>query len=164
MSFEEIYRQNYKVVYGYLINLCKNAHLAEELTAQTFFKALNHYKTFDNKYKTSTWLCTIAKNEYLKYYNKHKSSKDQIELENIYDNKDIEEMFDHRETSMEIHRHLHILKEPYKEIFVLRVFAELSFADISEIFGKSESWARVTFYRAKNKLRERIDEDNEEKL
>lgn len=65
---------------------------------------------------------------------------------------------------MEIHRHLHILKEPYKEVFVLRVFAELSFADISEIFGKSESWARVTFYRAKNKLRERIDEDNEEKL
>ena len=67
MPFEEFYRQNFKTVYGFLLNLCKNSDLAEELTAETFLKAFEHYKSYNKKYKPSTWLCAIAKNEYLKY-------------------------------------------------------------------------------------------------
>ena len=123
MPFEEFYRQNFKTVYGFLINLCKNSDLAEELTAETFLKAFEHYKSYNKKYKPSTWLCAIAKNEYLKY--------------------------------------LHILDEPYREVFILKVFAELSYKEIAEIFGKKETWVRVTYYRAKVRLLERLGDDNE---
>ena len=120
MPFEEFYRQNFKTVYGFLINLCKSSDLAEELTAETFLKAFEHYKSYNKKYKPSTWLCAIAKNEYL-----------------------------------------HILDEPYREVFILKVFAELSYKEIAEIFDKKETWVRVTYYRAKVRLLERLGDDNE---
>ena len=137
MPFEEFYRQNFKTVYGFLINLCKNSDLAEELTAETFLKAFEHYKSYNKKYKPSTWLCAIA------------------------DISNLEEKLSDKDTALRIHKYLHILDEPYREVFILKVFAELSYKEIAEIFGKKETWVRVTYYRAKVRLLERLGDDNE---
>lgn len=161
MSFEKLYRENYKLVYGYLINLCKNENIAEELTSQTFVKALQYYKSYKEKGSASAWLCQIAKHEYFKFLNKQKRIDKSQELENIYDNSSVEEMIADKDIAMQIHKHLHILSEPYKEVFVLKVFAELSYGEIADIFEKTESWARVTYYRAKVKLIERMEDSNE---
>lgn len=161
MTIEDVYRTYYPTVYGYLFTLCKNKSLAEELTAQTFLKAVEHYGKFDGKGKLSTWLCQIAKNEYFRYYNKQKRRLSLSEYEDVPDCTDIEDVFTDKETAMKIHKLLHDLSEPYKEVFNLRVFAELSFADIAVVLGKTESWARVTYYRAKVKLLRSLEEENE---
>ena len=141
MPFEEFYRQNFKTVYGFLINLCKNSDLAEELTAETFLKA-------------------FQKNEYLKYLRKQKKIDgfDNAEIANI---SNLEEKLSDKDTALRIHKYLHILDEPYREVFILKVFAELSYKEIAEIFGKKETWVRVTYYRAKVRLLERLGDDNE---
>ncbi len=157
MSFEKMYKANYKIVYGYLINLSKNESVAEELTAQTFLKALENYKLYKDEEKPSAWLCRIARNEYFKFYNKHKRIDSEAKLENIYTDNDIEEIIIDKDLALLIHKHLHTLNEPYKEVFVLKTFAELSFKEISQIFNRNETWARVTYYRAKIKLKERMN-------
>ena len=161
MSFEKLYRENYKLVYGFLIELCKNENVAEELTSQTFFKALQYYKSYNEEGKASAWLCQIAKNEYFKFCNKQKNIDKTTQLENIFDTASIEEKIVDKDSAMQIHKNLHILNEPYKEVFVLKVFAELSYGEIADIFDKTESWARVTYYRAKVKLIERMEDSNE---
>ena len=160
MPFEEFYRQNFIRVYGFLFNLCKNSDLAEELTAETFLKAFEHYKSYNKKYKPSTWLCAIAKNEYLKYLRKQKKI-DGFDNAEIADISNLEEKLSDKDTALRIHKYLHILDEPYREVFILKVFAELSYKEIAEIFGKKETWVRVTYYRAKVRLLERLGDDNE---
>ena len=160
MPFEEFYRQNFKTVYGFLINLCKSSDLAEELTAETFLKAFEHYKSYNKKYKPSTWLCAIAKNEYLKYLRKQKKI-DSFDNTEIADISNLEEKLSDKDTALRIHKYLHILDEPYREVFILKVFAELSYKEIAEIFDKKETWVRVTYYRAKVRLLERLGDDNE---
>ena len=103
----------------------------------------------------------LQKNEYFRYYNKQKRRLSLSEYEDVPDCTDIEDVFTDKETAMKIHKLLHDLSEPYKEVFNLRVFAELSFADIAVVLGKTESWARVTYYRAKVKLLRSLEEENE---
>ena len=115
-----------------------------------------NYPSLRNKEKASVWLCQIAKNTYFAWYNQHKKT-DTLDLyEAIIDGKNIEDMFIQKELSQKALICLHELEEPYKEVFMLSVFAGFSLKDISSIFRKSESWARVTFYRAKQKLLERM--------
>ena len=109
----------------------------------------------------TTWLCQIAKNEYFKYLKKQKRIDDTSEITDYADCKNLEESFTDRETAMRIHKHLHCLKEPYKEVFSLRVFAELSFAEIGIVLGKTENWTRVTYYRAKIKLLKELEDEDE---
>ncbi len=153
MSIEDLYRENYNIVYGYLITLSKNTAVAEELASNVFLKALSHLDSYDGTCKISSWLCQIAKNEYYKYYNKNKRFTDSNdELEMVAADFDVEKMFIDKELAMQIHKLLHKLDEPYKEVFILRIFAELSYAEIGNVFEKTESWARVTFHRAKLKI------------
>lgn len=162
MSIEDLYKENYNIVYGYLITLSKNQAIAEEVAANVFYKAVTHLDSYDGTCKISSWLCQIAKNEYFKFYNKNKKfSYGDGELEQIAQECDVEKMFIDKELAMQIHRLLHNLKEPYKEVFALRVFAELSFAEIGTILEKTESWARVTFYRAKGKIIAQMREQEE---
>lgn len=164
MSIEDLYKNNYNIVYGYLLALSKNQAVAEELTSNVFYKAVTHINSFDGACKISSWLCQIAKNEYFKYYNKNKKFADyDKESEQVVAECDVEKMFIDKELAMQIHRLLHKLDEPYKEVFVLRVFAELSFAEIGDVFEKSESWARVTFHRARVKIITQITVEDEEK-
>lgn len=154
-SYEDVYKEYFSKVYLYILTVCNNEYIAEEVTQETFFKALKKMDSFKGDCKFYTWLCQIAKNtlyDYLKKENRKESIDD--EANNLIFDIDFVIEFERKEQSMEVHTLLHKLEEPYKEVFGLRVFAELSFKEIGEIFGKSDGWARVVFYRAKNKLLE----------
>lgn len=159
-TYETIYKKYFSKVYLYILTISKNEHIAEEITQETFFKALQKIENFNGDCKIYTWLCKIAKNTLYDFYKKEKKK---VSIDENFDNLtcdlDFIAEFDKKEESIEIHSLLHKLEEPYKEVFTLRVFAELSFKQIGEIFEKSDGWARVIFYRAKNKLMEGYDEN-----
>ena len=139
----------------YLLDLCKDPDLAEEITQETFFKVLKKIDTFEGKCSIATWMLQIAKNNFYNYCKKkkHSSTEECGELPAM-DNPENEAI--DRDTAREIHLVLHKLEEPYKEVFWMRTFGELSFKEIGTIHGKTESWARVTFYRAKQKIKEAL--------
>jgi len=153
-DFEVIYSQYFADVYKYALSLCRNETLAEEITQETFFKALKSIDKFKGDCKMRVWLCQIAKNTYFSIYQKNKHITDESHEEN--EGECIEQKLIDSEIAWEIHKILHFLDEPYKEVFTLRVFGELPFLRIAELFGKTESWARVTFHRAKIKLKGRL--------
>lgn len=153
MKLDETYRQYADMVFKYLMAMCGDEFLAEELTQETFFRAVKHADSFDGNVKVTTWLCAIAKNAYLSYVKKQ--SKRVTEEENA-DVPYEEDLLD-RENCREIYKAVHRLDEPYREIVLLRIHTDMNFAEIGEIFGKSENWARVTFYRGKEKLREFLE-------
>lgn len=153
-EFSKIYEKYFQYVYKYTLSLCQDVAIAEDITQETFFKALKSIEKFSGKCKLQVWLCQIAKNTYFSYYEKEKKKSDEDIGEVESDTKEIEKGLINNETAFEIHKLLHKLQEPYKEVFTLRTFGELSFAQIGELFGKTESWARVTYHRAKLKLKE----------
>ncbi len=155
-DFEKLFRDNYDFIFKYLTKLSGNASLAEELTQETFFRAYMNYSSLRNKEKAPAWLCQIAKNTYYAWYNEHKKIDYIRNEEPDICGEGIEDAFIKRELSQRALACLHELEEPYKEVFMLSVFGGFSLKDISGIFGKSESWARVTFYRARQKLSERM--------
>ena len=147
LNIQEVYEQYFTVVYRYLLSLSHNTHIAEELTQETFFKALKKVDDFRGDCDLRVWLCQISKNTYYDYQKKNK--------------KYVPESQEETETAFQVHQVLHRLSEPYKEVFSLRVFGELSFGTISSLFGKSESWARVTYHRACKKIREELDHEDQ---
>lgn len=153
-DFEAVYDLYFKDVYRYALSLAKNEALAEEITQETFFKALKSIDRFDGRCRLYVWLCQIAKNTYLNLLKKEKKHRHFSETDESPEN--IELDFVNQESALEIHRILHRLEEPYKEVFSLRTFGELSFLQIAALFDKTESWARVTYYRAKCKIKEEL--------
>lgn len=154
MDFEQLYKEQFSIVYRYLTGLCGSQTLAEELTQETLFRAIEHSDSFQGKCRLSVWLCQIRKNCWLSYRRKAKHQAGDEALEQVSSPQNVEEDMLTRENARQIHQRLHALPEPYREVFTLRVFAELPFAQIGELFGKSENWARVTHYRAKQKIKE----------
>ena len=155
-NFEKLFKKNYSFIYKYLLKLSCNASLAEELTQETFFRAYMNLAQLKDENKVPVWLCQIAKNAYFAWYNEQKKLTDTDALFNIASKENIEDEFLTKELSSKAAEALNTLEEPYKEVFILHTFGGLSLYDISGIFKKSESWARVTFYRAKQKLKEGI--------
>ena len=156
MDYEKLYETCYMQVYSYAMTLCRDGRTAEELTQEAFFKAINAppKAQFQGRSRELTWLCAIVKNL---WYDRCRRQKRMTELpEELASDEDMAETVSDREMSFRIHRALHELPEPYKEVFQLRVFGELSFAQIGEIFGKTENWARVTYHRARIKIQERM--------
>ena len=152
-EFEKIYKLYFSSVYKYSLKLCRSQHVAEEITSQTFFKAIKAIDKFEGKSNINSWLCQIAKNAYYTYLKKNKRFVELNSLTKIEDTStDIEEQLANSEISMEIFKALHLIEEPYKEVFTLRVLGELSFKQIAEIYSKTENWACVTYHRAKNKI------------
>lgn len=154
-DFDEVYRACFGEIYRFALALCRDPSLAEELTQETFFKALKAIDSFSGNCSLTTWLCQIAKNEYFSYRRKNRVQADELPIE-LPSDEDVEQRFADRETALAVHEALHRLREPYKEVFSLRTFAELPFAQIGLLFGKTESWARVTYYRAKVLLKEEL--------
>ena len=154
---EEIYQQYAQTVYKYLISVTRNDDLAEELTQETFCQAIRSIHRFDGKCKISTWLCAIAKNLYLAHLRKHPVHEDIDEVDVAVDSAESEAL--DNLGKVELMKKLHSLEEPYREVTYLRAFGGLSFAEIGEVLGKSENWARVTFYRGKEKLRKEVQEN-----
>lgn len=153
-EFQEVYNLYFKDVYKYVLTLCRNESLAEEVTQETFFKALKSIDSFRGQCKLYVWLCQIAKNTYFSMTAKEKSRCEEL-LPEVAD-ESLESALLTKESAFEIHRVLHDLEEPYKEVFSLRVFGQLSFKQIGILFGKTESWARVTYHRAKLKIKEEL--------
>ena len=155
-DFEKLFSDNQTFIFKYLIKLTHDNSLAEELTQETFFRAYMNFSSLRGKEKASVWLCQIAKNTYYAWYNERKKMDAYENNEPKCETQSIEEAFAQKELSKKALGCLHQLEEPYKEVFILSVFGGFSLKDISLIFEKSESWARVTFYRAKQKLLERM--------
>ena len=152
-DFEQIYKEHFTDVYKYVLSISRDESVAEEITQETFFKALQNIDKFDGECKLYVWLCQIAKNTYFSLYKKRKRYTSSEETE-ITSDVDIETDYLDKETTRRLHVLLHNLDEPYKEVFTLRVFGELPFLQIGELFGKTDSWARLIFYRAKKQLQE----------
>lgn len=141
--------------------MTRDTALAEELTQETFFRAFMNYASLRSKEKASVWLCQIAKNTYYAWYNRQKNHDTLDDLDAVSSGDILEDEFVQKELSNKAMLCLHELEEPYKEVFMLSVFGGISLRDISSLFGKSESWARVTFYRAKQKISERLRSEYE---
>lgn len=143
----------YNALFCYALSLTKNESEAADITQEAFLRAMNAKEKFSGNSSLYTWLCTIARNLWLTSVKKQNRNTGDEALDDMPDSSpDIEELTADRDSAMQILRVLHTLDEPYKEVFSLRVFGELGFKDIAELFGKTESWARVTFHRAKTKI------------
>lgn len=150
-DFEAIYTEYFTDVYRYVFSLCKNETLAEEITQEAFYRAMTHIDGFDGRCRLFVWLCQIAKNTYYSYLKKQKRLADPDAAETLSSDIFIESRLCDKEDARRLHQLLHALPEPYKEVFSLRVFGELPFSQIGALFGKTESWARLIFYRAKKR-------------
>lgn len=161
-----MYKSYANKVKHFLLCLTSNVDLAEELTQETFYQAVKSIHRYNGECKISVWLCQIAKHTYYDYLKKAKY-RNHASLEHlaqtgldIQSNEDLLDVALIKEsTLLAIHQEIQRLKEPYREIFMLRTSLKLNFKEIGDIFEKSENWARVTYYRAKCKLAERVDLD-----
>lgn len=164
MEPEKMCAEYYRDVYRFVLSLVKNPDEAEEVTQETFIKAVTSIRSFDGTKDIRAWLFTIARNTYISKYRKEKHIADQEIDENQADYTSVSFMqaLEDEETAFLIHKFLHTMDEPYKEVFSLRVFGELDFKKIGSLFGKSDNWARVTFYRAKSQIKQYMEVmDNE---
>jgi len=157
-EFEDIYNNYFKHVYLFVYSLSKDKHIAEDITSETFIKAIKSIDSFNGTCDIRAWLCQIAKNSYISYLRKNKKLVHIDSVSEKEDNIDVEKIVSSCEENMKIHEILHKLGEPYKEVFSLRVFGELSFKQIAYLFGKTDNWACVTFHRARNKIREEMED------
>ena len=152
-EFEEIYRKHFDPVYRFALSLTRDESRAEELTQETFFRALRAVDGYRGESSLTTWLCSIARNCFLSEARRAKP----LPLEELPDAGDDapgpEERALARDESRELHRALHALPEPYREVFTLRVFAQLSFREIGELFGKTDNWACVVYHRARARIK-----------
>ena len=151
-ELENLYNMYFKVVYLYIKSISKDHHIAEDITSETFIKAIKSIDTFKGNCDIRVWLCQIAKNEYYTYLRKNKKLVFTDSIKEQKSETNVETMITSREGALKVHEILHRLKEPYKEVFYLRVFGELNFKEIGNIFGKTANWACVTFHRARKKI------------
>ena len=150
-GFEDIYVRYFRDVYRFVLSLSGSESTAEEITQETFFKALKGIKDFTGTCGVKVWLFQIAKNTYYTHCKK-RNRLTPLPDDAPQNAPSVEEIVTDKAAAMELHAVLHALEEPYKEVFSLRVFGELPFAHIGQLFDKTENWARVTFYRAKKKI------------
>lgn len=157
-DIEKLWQLYFNYVYSFSIGLSGSKEVAEEVTQETFFRAIKNIDQFKGKCKIEVWLCQIAKNI---YFSKVKQNARYVALNDREQVKEasLEELMVQKEQVFEIHKILHELPQPYKEVFWLRIFGELSFDIINKLFGKEGSWASVTFYRAKTKIIRKIQKE-----
>ncbi|MBQ7060705.1 MAG: sigma-70 family RNA polymerase sigma factor [Clostridia bacterium] len=155
-DFEKLYREFYPQVYAYLVKLTGNHSLAEELTQETFFRVFRSIDSYRGDCRFGVWACGIAKNAYYSYLKKNRRLTG-FPAEIADEGPSFDDRIADRELSKKVIAALDGIAEPYRGVFRQRVFEELPFAAIAQRAGKTESWARVTFHRAKNMIRELIE-------
>lgn len=155
MNLEQFYKENYALVFGYLYSLCGDMHMAEDLTSETFLRAILKIDSYDGRVKASTWLCTIGKNLFI---NECKKRSRQVPLDGITltEENSMEETYLQTEAARTLRILIRELTPPKDQVVILRQQG-YSFREIGEALGKSENWARVTFFRAKNELMEKLE-------
>ena len=161
-GMDEIYKENAKIVSHFIYSICKDDKLTEDLTQETFLQAYKSLERFDGSCKLSTWLCQIAKHLLYQYWNK-KGKQDSIPIdEQLVSECNTEQQVFNRVELLDVLHDLHNLPEQMREVVYLRALGDLSYKEIGEIMGKSENWARVNFYRAKEALlKEKLKKDGE---
>ena len=157
-AFDRIYQSYFEPVYRYALSLSGNPQIAEEIAQETFFKAMRTLDQFQGKSTLKSWLCAIAKNLWLSELRKRKDQPIDDALQLPDSSIGPEEAIVRQDESMRIHRLLHRLDEPYREVFTLRTLGQLSFRDIGDLFGKSENWACVVFHRARARIKTEMEE------
>ena len=157
-SFDQVYQNCFDPVYRYVLSLSQNPPLAEEITQETFFKALRSLDQFQGKSNLKSWLCAIAKNLWLSEQRKKNVQPIDDAMPLADPSAGPEEAILRQDESMRIHRFLHHLDEPYREVFTLRTLGQLSFRDIGELFGKTDNWACVVYHRARAMIRKEMEE------
>ena len=152
-NIEQIYKEYFETVNKYLFCLTRNNDISEELTQETFYKAVKKINTYKGDCKMSVWLCQIAKNLLFDYYRKNKRILDieEKELFDIQALENVEEQLILKDEKLSLYRKMQKLDEKTREVMYLRITGELSFKEIGTILNKTENWARVTFYRGKQK-------------
>ena len=157
-EIEQIYKEYYPIVYKYLLCLTANPDISEELTQETFYKMLKKINSFNGNSKLSVWLCEIAKNLWYDYLRKKKiktvSYDEMKNSDSIINKENLENQYINKEKLDETTRKIESLDNLSKRILYLRLNSDMSFKEIGKILGKTETWARVTFYRAKQKIKE----------
>ena len=155
-NMDEIYKEYFETVKKYLFCLTHNNDIAEELTQETFYKAVKNIHTFKDDCKISVWLCKIAKNTWLDSIKKNKNIKDMAdnELFEIESLETTDETVISNQGKLELYKKIQKLDEKTRDVIYLRITGDLNFKEIGDIFNKTENWARITFYRGKQKLKE----------
>ena len=164
-SMDQMYRKHSQMIYAFLLSKCGDGMLAEELTQETFYQAVKSIGRYDGSCSVSTWLCAIAKHQLSAWRRKNPQTESLEEDEARGTHRTLteressgEEILLGKEGRVDLMRRLHFCPEPVREVLYLRIFGNLSFREIGEIMGKTENWARVTFYRGKERLRKELTE------
>lgn len=160
-KFELIYRKYASAIKKYVMSLGADYNLSDDITSETFYKALKNINSYDKNQKMLTWLCTIAKRTYFDHCKKLENNNLSIAGNEEWIASSTTPEFDIEkiEQNQILYKNILMLNEPYKDIIYLRIFADLSFNEIGAIFNKNENWARITFYRGKIKLKELLDNE-----
>lgn len=156
-KLDNVYQRYAQEVFKYLMCLCHNPDLAEELTQETFYQAVRSINNYNGTCKMSVWLCQIAKHSYYKYLERNKKYQAGSIPDDVISFETPETDYISQTSKVSIYRLIHLMEDPYKEILLLRLLGNLSFKEIGDVLGRNENWARVSFYRAKVKLREGIE-------
>ena len=155
LDMDTVFREHAKFVCKYIYSLCHEEETAKELLQETFCQAIRCSRNYDGTCKVTTWLCQIAKHLWYKELERRKKHHiTELSENDVFSGVDMEEHVCQKEQLIEIFQKVHILDELSKEVFYLRVMGDFSFREIGRILEKSENWARVTFYRAKQKIME----------
>ena len=157
-DLEKICNLHYKYVKSYALSLCLNETMAEDITQETFYNAIKKIDTFKNNCKIETWLCSIAKNVFLNQKRK-KQTENILDYPNLVSNSNIEEDTIKNESVKRILAEAVKLETPYKEVFYMKSLGDMPYSTIANVFSKTENWARVTYFRAKKQIEERMSED-----
>lgn len=153
-DIEQIYKEYFETVNKYLFCLTQNNDISEELTQETFYRAVKKINTYRGECKISVWLCQIAKHLLYDYCRKNKKITNEDEIFNIQEMNTLEEKVISNDEKISLYKKMQNLDEKTREVMYLRITGELSFKEIGVILNKTENWARVTFYRGKNRLKE----------
>ena len=159
IAMDDVYREYSNMIFRYLLTLCGDEHLAEELTQETFYQAVRSADRYDGTCKVTTWLCAIAKNKWKEHLRRHPSTVPLEEslLETGPGVAGAEDTFLSRTGEIEVHKAIHRLADPVREVIQLRLLGGLSFREIAEVMDRTEEWARVTYYRGKLSLRKELE-------
>lgn len=152
VHMENVYREYFSIVHKYLYSLSRDENMAEELTQETFYRAVKSINKYKGTCKMSTWLCQIAKNLWYNELKKRKRTLD-IDINTIYESSDLLEEYIDKEEKIKMFKEISKLDDKTKEVIYLKLNG-MTFKEIGEILDKNENWAKIVFYRGKEKLKE----------
>ena len=159
MNFEDLYAACFHKLYGFALSLSRNTNEADEIVQETFVRAIQHANKLPDDANLDAWLFRVANNVYISRLRKRQREVGDDALDVVPSGEDVETKLADQDQARHILRHLHTLEEPYKEVFTLRALGDVEYRDIAALFGKSESWARVTYYRARMMITERMNKE-----